>query len=360
MIKFMDLSYQYGLIKNELMAVLEDIFERNQFIGGLELTNFESEFAKYCGIKNCIGVGNGTDALELAFEALKLPAKSKVLVPANSFIASAEAISRCGLTPKFIEFDKSSYLIDDKIISRHIDDDVSAIVAVHLYGRPVDVKRIKNLTSNSNIKIIEDCAQAHGAMINGDMVGTLGDIGCFSFYPGKNLGAYGDAGSLITNDDKLAERIRRLANHGRLQKFDHELIGRNSRLDNIQAAVLRLKLRRLDEWNRQRRANAQTYIDHLNVGAILKIPTIEANEHHVFHHFVVQVKDRDNLKNYLLSEGVETGIHYPGNINSFNAYANYSSKVDDFGLQIISLPIAEHLNQSDIIRICTLINKFYS
>lgn len=357
MIKFMDLNWQHGNIKNELMKKIENILNSNQYIFGEELTRFESEFADYCGVTSCVGVGNGTDALEIAIESLQLPPQSTVLVPANSFIASAEAVTRCNLKVKFIPFDAETMLISLDTLSQHLDENVSAVVVVHLYGNAVDVKRIRQLTDKLNIKIIEDCAQAHGALIEGVKVGGIGHVGCFSFYPGKNLGALGDAGAVVTNDELLAERVRRIANHGRLSKFDHEIVGRNSRLDNLQAGVLRLKLEKLDSWNKRRQLNADLYFKYLDASNIV-LPKIEKGVSHVFHHFVIRTDRRDCLKKYLLSNGVETGIHYPKLIPATVAYRDSSYEGPDFSEKLLSIPVAEHLKEGDIKVIAELINKF--
>jgi dTDP-4-amino-4,6-dideoxygalactose transaminase len=358
MIKFMDLGNQYKLIKDRLDLKLNEIIHKSAFIGGEEVRCFEQEFASYCGANFCIGLANGTDALEIALETLQLPKNSVVLVPANSFIASAEAVTRTGLKVKFIPFNEQTFVIDKDIVLKNLDENVSAIIVVHLYGRPVNINSFRGILHERNIKIIEDCAQAHGAKFEGESVGTMGDIGCFSFYPGKNLGAFGDAGAITTNDQLIADRVRRLANHGRLEKFDHDIVGRNSRLDNLQAAVLRIKLEHLDLWNQKRNENANTYFNFLKPNNALIVPTIVEGEHHVYHHFVIRTTRRDELKHFLLQKGVETGIHYPKIIPRFNAYIGADYDGPSNGDELISLPVAEHLGSEEIAKISELINSF--
>ena len=234
------------------------------FIRGPAVRAFEGDFSSWLGSPFCIGVGNGTDALEIALEALALPANSEVIVPANGFISTSEAVSRSGLKVVFADVDQATYVLDPESVRQHITDKTGAIIPVHLYGHPCDMAALMAIAQDHELKVIEDCAQAHGACIDGQSVGTIGDFGTFSFYPGKNLGAYGDAGAITARDKSLAKRARMIANHGRVAKYDHEFEGRNSRLDTLQAAVLSAKLRHIDGWTERRIAVADRYADRLS------------------------------------------------------------------------------------------------
>jgi len=359
LIKFMDLKQQNRIVASEFKTALNQIFEESAFIGGSELTNFEFNFAKYCGVKHCLGVGNGTDALEIALSALELPYGSKVVVPANSFISTAEAVVNVGLVPAFASSDPDSHQICPISLGQLLEEGARAVIFVHLYGAAVNVAQYKPLLNRFNVATIEDCAQAHGAKIDGRMVGTLGDVGCYSFYPGKNLGAIGDAGALISDSHDIIERCRRIANHGRLGKFDHELLGRNSRLDNIQAAMLGLKLKFLDEWNNRRRSNARVYIENLSNFEPIQLSTTPNDESNVYHHFVVRTDRREGLRDFLGREGIETGIHYPSLIPRTPAFREYKYAGSDESSRVLSLPVAEHLGVKDIHYIIDKIRKFF-
>ncbi|MDC0580862.1 DegT/DnrJ/EryC1/StrS family aminotransferase [Amylibacter sp.] len=360
MIKFSNLKKQNSIIKNDLINKISELLERSAFIGGEYVKEFEDKYADYCGAKFCLGVGNGTDALEIAIESLNLPKGSKILVPANSFIATAEAVTRVGLVPVFIPFDNDTFLINSQIVNNYLSPDVSAIIPVHLYGQAVDVASIRKSIGLRDIKIIEDCAQSHGAKYENSNLGSYSDIACYSFYPGKNLGAIGDAGAITTNNFSLYEACRRISNHGRLGKFDHEVIGRNSRLDAIQAIALFLKLDQIDAWTQIRRRNACCYQECLNGYRDIILPLIRDLNEHVFHHFVIRCSRRDELRQFLSDNDVETGIHYPGIIPSFSAYSKHQSDAINNGGNILSIPIAEHLSASEIKHVSKLIIKFYS
>lgn len=310
-VKFLDLQSQYKSIKLEIDNAIGRVMASTCFIGGDEVDLFESEFADYHMANHCIGVANGTDALELAISALDLPAGTEIIVPANSFIASAEAVTRCGYKVVFADVCVDTYTLDVKLLESLIGTETSAIVAVHLYGHPSDMTQIMKLAKKYGLKVIEDCAQAHGATFKGRKVGSIGDISAFSFYPGKNLGAFGDAGAVLTNCSRLADRVRKEANHGRVDKYRHLFVGRNSRLDSLQAAVLRVKLRHLDDWIKIRNSVAQSYIDSFHDLKRLRLPLVRGEVYHSFHLFVVQCEERESLVSYLSAKGVETGIHYP-------------------------------------------------
>ncbi len=338
--------------------------ESGQFIGGPAVSNFEAEFSSYVGAQNTIGVGNGTDALEIALEALKLPRGSEVLVPANSFIASSEAVTRSGHIVKFVDVDKTNCLIDLDRAREAVTSKTKAVIAVHLYGNPVDSRRLAEFADEHNVAVIEDCAQSHGASSHSVSAGAMGDIAAFSFYPGKNLGAYGDAGAVTTNSDELATSARMIANHGRLDKYDHAFEGRNSRLDSLQAAVLSVKLKHLDSWTNMRIANAGIYMNQLHGVGDLVLPVVESASRHVFHLFVVQTATRDELKAHLAQHGIETGIHYPISLPQLPAYSGRSLKestpvADQLAGKILSLPVGEHLSKRQLSYVIDSVKSFF-
>lgn len=352
MIKFLDLHHQYLSMKEEMDAAIADIIARSAFIGGPEIPAFEAAFAAYQQVEHCVGVGNGTDAIEIALEALDLPAGSEVIVPANSFIASSEAVTRSGLKVVFADVDPDTYTLDLDDVARRVTPLTSAIIAVHLYGHPCDMSALAGLAETHGLKILEDCAQAHGAELNGKRLGGVGDIGTFSFYPGKNLGAYGDAGAITTNDADLAKRCRMIANHGRTRKYDHQFEGRNSRLDTLQAAILSVKLPHLESWVRQRNVIADRYRQGLDGVGDLILPPPPGNGRHAHHLFVVRTDDRDGVAASLKAEGIDTGVHYPIALTKLKAYTYLGQAGADMFANrsdrtLLSLPIGEHLTTVD-------------
>ena len=264
MVKFLDLKSQYYSIKSEIDKAIQNVIENSAFIGGEHVAQFEDSFSNYVGAGYCVGVGNGTDALEIAIEALDMPIGSEIIVPANSFIASSEAVTRSGHKVIFVDIDTESYVVSIEDLKKRITPKTKAIMAVHLYGHPCDMDELAKIAKEYNLYIIEDCAQAHGAEYKGKRVGGIGDIATFSFYPGKNLGAYGDGGVITTNNLELSVQCRKIANHGRIAKYDHEFEGRNSRLDAIQAAILSVKLKYLDSWIERRVQVAEQYLQGLD------------------------------------------------------------------------------------------------
>lgn len=364
MVKFLDLHAQYLSIKDEMDAAIAGVIASSAYIGGPGVRAFETEFATWVGSSHCIGVGNGTDALEIALEALALPPGSEVIVPANSFIATSETVSRNGLKVVFADVTHDTYMLDPESIHQHITDKTRAIIPVHLYGHPCDMPALMAIAREHDLKVIEDCAQAHGAQVDGQTVGTFGDFGTFSFYPGKNLGAYGDAGAITANDESLAKRARMIANHGRTAKYDHEFEGRNSRLDGLQAAVLSTKLRHLDGWTERRIAVADRYADRLHGTPGITLPHRGNRARHVYHLFVVRTAQRDSLAKNLKSRGIETGVHYPVALPRLAAYANHSQATIDFfasrmGDEVLSLPIGEHLHLDEVDEVCTAVRDFF-
>ena len=361
MIKFMDLSNQFSQIEQDLIPALYDAFKCSSFIGGGSVVSFENEFSKYVSAKYCKGVANGTDALEIALEALNLPKGSNILVPCNSFIASAECVIRMGYNLRLVPFDVDTQVITPQIVRDYITSDTSAIIAVHLYGLPCDILEIKKHTDPLNIKIIEDCAQAHGAAIRNHKVGSMGDIAAWSFYPGKNLGAFGDAGAITTNYQELYERVTLISNHGRFTKYDHEIVGRNSRLDSIQAVVLSHKLSLLPEWTSKRQENAAVYDEFFDRHPSISTQKVYVGATHVYHHYVIRLENRDKIKAELLEKhNVETGVHYPTLLQRTKALRDYNwdylapfdRSMSNYSETLLSLPVAEHLAEADVVSIC--------
>jgi dTDP-4-amino-4,6-dideoxygalactose transaminase len=365
MIKFLDLRGQYDSIRNEIDAAIARVIDKAAFIGGEEVSAFEREFAGYLGAAHCVGVGNGTDALEISLEALGLPPGSEVIVPANSFIASSEAVTRAGLRVVFADVDPHTYTLDPDDVSRRVTPRTSAIVAVHLYGRPCEMDSLVTLAVRRRLALVEDCAQAHGAEYRGRRVGTFGRVGTFSFYPGKNLGAYGDGGAIVTDDAGLARRARMIANHGRVDKYNHEFEGRNSRLDAIQAAILRAKLPHLDAWVSTRNRVARAYLAELAGVGDLVLPELGEGLHHAFHLFVVRTAHRDALARHLAGAGIQTGVHYPVALPRLAAYG-YLGTSDDTPIasamadSVLSLPMGEHLREGDVAETGRAIREFFA
>jgi len=362
MIEFLDLNKQYFSIKSEIDNAISEVIADSAFIGGKYLKQFEENFATYQQAKYCVGVGNGTDALEIAIEALDLPKCSEIIVPANSFISSAEAVSRAGHKIVFCDVNSDDYTIDIEDVKNRVTANTSAIVVVHLYGHPCDMKPLLGIAKKHNLKIIEDCAQAHGAEYQGRRVGCIGDIGCFSFYPGKNLGAYGDGGAIVTNDEALGIQCRKIANHGRISKYDHEFAGRNSRLDGLQAAILDVKLKHLDQWTRHRVLIADEYLKQLQDITEIILPVRKEWAKQVYHLFVIRHQKRDLLVERLKYSGVQTGVHYPIALPKLPAF-KYLGQSNEKGSawvndsSILSLPIGDSMSHESVLRCISLIKN---
>ncbi|HXI74468.1 MAG TPA: DegT/DnrJ/EryC1/StrS family aminotransferase [Pyrinomonadaceae bacterium] len=333
MIQLVDLKAQYDTIRDEITEAIQSVIESSAFVGGNAVREFEKEFAAYCDVKACVGVGNGTDAIYLVLRALGIGTGDEVITVAHTFIATSEAISMTGARPVFVDIREDTMLMDPVLIEKAITPRTKAIVAVHLYGQPCDMDAIMQIAERHGLKVIEDAAQAHGARWRGRRVGSIGDAACFSFYPGKNLGAFGDAGAVVSNDVELLEKVRMLANHGRLEKYTHKMEGVNSRLDGLQAAILRVKLRHLDNWNESRRRHADFYFEALT-GGDLQMPVVHEHAEPVWHLFVVRVSDRAGLQAALKQEGIATGVHYPVPLHQQPAY-------EDFGIARESLPVTD-------------------
>ena len=365
-IPFVDLKSQYASIRNEIDSAIKDVIKTSAFIGGPFVKRFEDDFARFCDTKYCVGVGNGTDAILLALKALGIGKGDEVITAANSFIATSEAITMAGAKVVFVDIDQATYNLDTHLIKAKITKRTKAIIPVHLYGQPADMDPIMAIARNHGLKIIEDAAQAHGATYKGSTVGSFGDMACFSFYPGKNLGAYGDGGAVVTNDEQLADKVRMLANHGRTEKYNHAVEGINSRLDGIQAAVLEVKLKQLYEWNEKRRQNAFLYNERLQNTEVV-IPVELEDIKAVYHLYVVRVNAeiREAFQQHMKNNGVATGIHYPIALPNLKAYAHLNHTNGDFPVasptanEIISLPLFPELTANQIDYVVHQINKFF-
>ena len=366
MIPFVDLKAQYDSIKDEIDNAIQNVLNTTSFIMGEELKKFEVEFARFCDAKYAIGVANGSDALILALRACGIGERDEVITVPHTFISTAEAISNVGGKVVFVDIDPKTYTIDISKIEEKINEKTKAIIPVHLYGQAADMDPIMKLAKKYNLKIIEDSAQAHGAEYKGKKVGSIGDVGCFSFYPGKNLGAYGDAGIVVTNNERMAEKVRLLRNHGRItKKYEHEIEGYSSRLDNLQAAILRVKLRHLNKWNESRRENAKKYNELLyNIDGITT-PYEADYAKHVYHLYVISTEKerRDKSREELKSKGMATGIHYPIPLHLQHAYKYLGYKRGDFPVtekasqEIISLPMFAELSDEQIEEIVEIIKN---
>jgi dTDP-4-amino-4,6-dideoxygalactose transaminase len=362
-IPFVDLRAQYESIKNDLDNRLQKALTSFQFCRGAEVSEFESSFAKLLNIPNCISTGNGTDALFLILKSLEIKHNDEVITPAFSWISSSEVISMCGAIPVFADVDPLTYTLDPADVRKKITPQTKAIITVHLYGQMSDVNELREICLEHNLYLIEDCAQAHLSKNENQYAGTFGDAAAFSFYPTKNLGAYGDAGCVVTRDIGLAEKIRRLSNHGALLKDDHLREGMNSRMDTLQAAVLLAKLPHLITWNEKRQELAKQYLLRLRSISEIILPTIRKNTSHTFHLFVIRVKERDALKKFLEKEGIQTIIHYPSALINLLPYRtnNQSFPVSStLEKEVLSLPLYPELSLESIYYICSKVKEFYS
>jgi dTDP-4-amino-4,6-dideoxygalactose transaminase len=354
-IPFVDLKAQYDSIRGEIDAAIASVINQTAFVGGTFVQQFEQEFAGYCGVKHCVAVANGTDALFIALKALGVGPGDEVITVANTFIATSEAIKMAGAQVVFVDIDPKTYLIDVNRIEEQITPRTKAIIPVHLYGQPADMDSIRAIARKHALAIVGDAAQAHGAQDKGTPVARLADITCFSFYPGKNLGAYGDGGALVTDDEAWAATARMFANHGRTSKYDHDLEGVNSRLDGLQAAILSVKLRHIEEWTESRRRVAYRYNEALK-GLNVVTPQERADVRAVYHLYIVQVpaSHRDRLQEHLAVNGISTGVHYPIALPYLNAYKYLGHTEHDFpeslkaSGQILSLPIFPELTDDQV------------
>jgi len=362
-IPLLDLKKQYFSIKKEIDEAIKNVLNNTQFILGKNVEKFEKEFAKFIGTKYAVGVGSGTDALYLALRTCKISKGDEVILPVNTFIATAEAITLNGAKPVFVDINLNTLNIDQKKIEKVITKKTKAIIPVHLFGQPAEMDAILKIAKKYKLYVIEDCAQAHGAKYKNKIVGSIGDIGCFSFFPGKNLGAYGDAGIITTNNKKLAEQIYILRNHGRLEKYKHRIEGINSRLDEIQATILRVKLKHLKKWNKARQKNAKIYDKFFKNTNDIIMPHATEDDKPVYYYYVIRAKSRKKIQTKLKNKGISTGIHYPIPLHLQPAYKYLGHKKGDFpnaeraSKEILSLPIYPELTEKQIKFIVNIIKK---
>ncbi len=348
-VPLVDLGAQQREIDDEVWAGLKDVFSRTAFVGAPEVTAFEGEYAQFVGAQHCVGAANGTDALEMAMRAVGVSAGSEVVLPANTFIATAEAVARIGAVPVLVDVDPVHLLMDADAAAAAVTSRTSAIVPVHLFGQMPDMERIEAVATRHGIPLIEDAAQAQGASRNGRAAGAVGTIAATSFYPGKNLGAAGDAGAVTTNDAALAATVRAMGAHGSERKYVHDILGFNSRLDTVQAVVLSAKLRRLAGWNELRRQAADRYREMLAGIDGVRVPFADTGNVHIWHLYVVQVEDRDRVLADIQAEGVGAGIHYPTPVHLTGAFADLKLDRGAFPVaesacdRILSLPMYPHL-----------------
>ncbi len=363
-VPFIDLKAQYETIKEEINAAVHNVLQSCAFAGGPYVEQFEEHFADYCNCRHAIGVGSGTEALWLTLLALGVGKGDEVITVPNTFIATAEAISFCGASPVFVDIDASTCNMAPHLMENAVTDKTRAVIPVHLYGQTADMDPIREAARKHNLYVIEDACQAHGAEYKGKKAGSLGNAGCFSFYPGKNLGAYGEAGAVVTNDDGLDERIRYLRDHGQPQKYHHRLIGWNARMDGIQGAVLTVKLNFLDQWNALRRQNAALYKRLLDEADGVVLPEEAEHRKHVYHLFPIRQPYRDVLMSDLKAKDIHCAIHYPLPIHLQDAYKHLGLKPGVFPAtekaaeEVLSLPMFPELTEPMIEHVCNEIKKW--
>jgi dTDP-4-amino-4,6-dideoxygalactose transaminase len=363
-VPFLDLKPQYRQIEAELTPKLHEIMASGAFIGGPEVEAFEAEFAAFCESPHCVGLNSGTDALRFALMAAGVGPGDEVITVPHTFIATTEAISQAGAVPVFVDVDPRTCTLDPARLEAAVTAKTRAVIPVHLYGQPADMDPILHIARRRNLLVVEDACQAHGALYKGRTAGCMGDVGCFSFYPGKNLGAFGDAGAAVTADERLARRMRMLRDHGQSRKYFHDIEGYNGRLDAVQAAVLRLKLKRLAGWNQARRDNAACY-----ARLLAGVPGVRAvgeadHSRSVYHLYVILVEDRDGLQQHLAQKDIGTGLHYPLPLHLQQAYAHRGFKKGDFPVTertaetLLSLPMFAELTGEQIEYVVDSISEY--
>ena len=365
-VPFFDLKRQYHSIKNELDAALQQVMDSCRFVLGESVKSFEKKFASFCGTDFAVGVANGTDALRLALLAYGIGKGDEVITVPNTFIATTEAISQTGAKIVFVDIDPQMYNINVSQIEEKINERTRAILPVHLFGQPADMDPIMEIAKKYDLKVVEDACQAHSAEYKAKKAGSIADAGCFSFYPSKNLGAFGDGGMVITSDEGIAQRVGMFRDHGQIKKYEHLVEGTNSRLDEIQAAILEVKLRRLDEWNRLRQRNASVY-DELLQDVREAVTPLEAEcAKHVYHLYVIKTHRRDELQEWLTSKGIGTGLHYPVPLHLQEAYQYLGYKEGEFPVaeerakEILSLPMFPELTGEEIEKVVSEIKAFFA
>lgn len=364
-IPFIDFKKLHEPIKEETGTAIQNVINNNAFILGKAVTDFENDFGKAHGVKHCIGVSSGTDANHLALWALDIKEGDEVIIPANTFIATAWGATLCGATPVFVDCESGSYNIDPKKIEEKITPKTKAIVAVHLYGQPADLDELRKIADKNNLILLEDAAQSHIAEYKEKRIGGLSKAASFSFYPGKNLGAFGEGGAVTTNDDGLAQKIRMLRDHGSMKKYYHEYYGHNYRMEGIQGAVLGVKLKYLEDWTKKRRDAAKKYAELLKDVKEIKLPEEMPYANHVYHLFVVQTKDRDKLQKFLNENEISTGLHYPIPLHLQKCFEHLGYKKGDFpeteklADECLSLPMFPDITDEQIKYVCDKIKEFF-
>ncbi len=365
-VPFVDLKAQYLSIKSEIDFAIQEVIENSSFIGGAGVKSFEANFAQLLGVEHVVSCANGTDSLYIIMKALSIGLGDEVITVANSWISSSETIGQTGAKPIFVDIDPIYLSMDVAQLENKVTPKTKAVIAVHLHGQMADIHIIKNICDKHDLYLIEDCAQSHLSESNGSIAGTFGIAGSFSFYPGKNLGAYGDAGCIVTNNLELATKSRMFANHGALKKYHHEIEGINSRMDGVQAAVLNVKLPHLKSWTAARQTNAALYREALSEISQIKYIAEKPNTKHSYHLFIILSEDRDALKAHLEAAGIETAIHYPTPLPLLKAYAAEGYTATDFphaamaASQMLSLPMYAELSTKQIIYISNSIKEFYA
>ena len=365
-IPFVDLKTQYQSIKPEIDSAIASVIEDTAFVRGKYVNEFEKAYAEKYGVKHCISVANGTDAIYITLKALGIGLGDEVITVANSWISTSETITQTGAKIVFVDIEPDYFTIDVSKIEERITFKTKAIIPVHLYGQLAEIDAIKKICDAHDLYLIEDCAQAHFASYKDQKVGTFGTAGTFSFYPGKNLGAYGDAGAIITNNSELADKMRMFANHGSLKKHEHQIEGINSRMDGLQAALLSVKLPHIIEWNEKRYQNALIYNELLEDVEEIIIPKIRPDASHIFHLYVIRTKDRDALQKHLNEHGVSTAIHYPVALPFMQAYDYLGHKSEDFPVayqyqdEILSLPMYPELSGTSISYVIEIVKEFFN
>lgn len=374
-VPFVDLKTQYKQIEHEVLPMITEAMANGAFIGGPQVLNFEAEFAEFCDSTYCTGVNSGTDALRFALMAVGVGPGDEVITVPHTFIATTEAISQVGATPVFVDIDEQTYNLDPNKLDEYlksrnrqsaIGNRIRAVIPVHIYGQPADMDPIVEIARDHNLAVVEDACQAHGALYKGRKAGSLSTVGCFSFYPGKNLGAYGEGGAIVTQDEETANKIRMLRDHGQAKKYFHDMEGYNGRLDAIQAGVLRIKLKRLSDWNQSRREHAALYNELLSGTDGITLP-FEANfARSVYHLYVILLDDREGLQTFLGDKGIATGLHYPLPLHLQKAYEHLDYKEGSFPVTekvaktLISLPMFPELNREQIEYVAASIKQFIS
>lgn len=364
-IQMVDLKRQYINIKSEIDLAIQEVIDSTQFILGKKVSEFEKNASEYLGVKHAVGVANGTDALQIAMMALGIGKGDEVITTPFTFVATTETIVMLGAKPVYVDIDPETYNINPEKIKSKITDKTRAILPVHLYGNPAEMDEIMSIAKEHNLFVIEDSAQGFGAEYKGKKVCSFGDLACISFFPSKNLGCYGDGGMVVTNDDKIHEKVRMIASHGSKVRYVHETLGMNSRLDAIQAAILNVKLKYIDEWNDKRIKFAKLYSEKLSSLPKIKTPVQKNYVKHIYHQFTIRVENREELQKYLSSKNIPTAIHYPIPLHlqpAFKGYAEEGSlpESEKAAKEVLSLPMHPDLLVEEIEYITNSIKEFYS